>query len=293
MTAPRNQPPVTGFQRSFVIGVDRAVYWFSRHWLAVFNVLVLIYVGLPILAPVLMNAGADGPARVIYTMYKPMCHQMAQRSFFLFGEQYAYPREIAGTDLVPIEAYTGGIAEFQSVPADDWPAFFAAARRFIGNEQLGYKMALCERDIGIYGFVLIGGLVFGLLRYRVKVPALPLILFIIIGLGPIALDGFSQLFSYWAVPIDGSEPSGILATISNLLPLRESTPLLRALTGALFGFMLAWLAYPQVEKGMAGTREDLRVKLSRLEEPAADQPSPGNPVAGRPAAAPSENPKPE
>ena len=29
---------------------------------------------------------------------------------------------------------------------------------------------------------------------------------------------------------------------------------------------LAWLAYPQVEKGMSGTREDLRLKLSRLEE---------------------------
>jgi len=274
-----------------VVGVDRAVYWFSRHWLAVFNVLVLIYVGLPILAPVLMNAGADGPARVIYTMYKPMCHQMAQRSFFLFGEQYAYPREIAGTDLVPIEAYTDNIADFQGVSDGDWPAFFTAARRFVGNEQLGYKMALCERDIGIYGFVLIGGLVFGLLRYRVKIRPLPLILFIIIGLGPIALDGFSQLFSYWAIPIDGSEPTGIMATLSSLLPLRESTPMLRALTGALFGFMLAWLAYPQVEKGMAGTREDLRVKLSRLEEPASSQAASGKQVASRSAAAPSENPE--
>jgi uncharacterized membrane protein len=291
MTTPRKQQPVTGFQRSFVVGVDRAVYWFSRHWLAVFNVLVLIYVGLPILAPVLMNAGADGPARVIYTMYKPMCHQMAQRSFFLFGEQYAYPREIAGTDLVPIEAYTDNIADFQGVSDGDWPAFFTAARRFVGNEQLGYKMALCERDIGIYGFVLIGGLVFGLLRYRVKIRPLPLILFIIIGLGPIALDGFSQLFSYWAVPIDGSEPAGIMATLSGLLPLRESTPLLRALTGALFGFMLAWLAYPQVEKGMAGTREDLRVKLSRLEEPASGQPASGKQVASRTTVAPSENPE--
>ena len=266
MTVPQGPQPVTGRQRSVVIGIDRTVYWFSRHWLAVFNVLVLIYVGLPILAPALMNAGAEGPARVIYTMYKPMCHQMTQRSFFLFGEQYAYPREIAGTDLQPIEAYVDDIAEFENAPVDDWPAFFAAARRFTGNEQLGYKTALCERDIGIYGFVLIGGLVFGLLRYRIKVPALPLILFIIIGLGPIALDGFSQLFSYWATPTGGGEATGVLASLANLLPLRESTPFLRTFTGALFGFMLAWLAYPQVEKGMAGTREDLRLKLSNLDK---------------------------
>lgn len=266
MTVPQGPQPVTGRQRSVVIGIDRTVYWFSRHWLAVFNVLVLIYVGLPLLAPALMNAGVEGPARVIYTMYKPMCHQMTQRSFFLFGEQYAYPREIAGTDLQPIEAYVDDIAEFENAPVDDWPAFFAAARRFTGNEQMGYKTALCERDIGIYGFVLIGGLVFGLLRYRIKVPALPLILFIIIGLGPIALDGFSQLFSYWATPADGGEATGVLASLANLLPLRESTPFLRTFTGALFGFMLAWLAYPQVEKGMAGTREDLRLKLSNLDK---------------------------
>jgi uncharacterized membrane protein len=266
MPQPKDPQPVTGFQRSFVIGVDRVVYWFSRHWLAFFNVLILIYVGLPILAPVLMNAGADGPARAIYTIYKPMCHQMTQRSFFLFGEQYAYPRAVAGTDLQPIEAYVDGIDEFENVPVDDWPAFFAAARRFVGNDQMGYKMALCERDIGIYGFILIGGLVYGLVRKRFKVRPLPVILFIIIGLGPIALDGFSQLFSYWALPPDGSEPTGLLATVSNLLPLRESTPMLRLATGALFGFMLAWLAYPHVEKGMNGTRDDLRLKLSKIDD---------------------------
>jgi uncharacterized membrane protein len=266
MTSPREPQPLSGRQRSFVIGVDRAVYWFSRHWLAVFNVLVMIYVGLPILAPVLMNAGAEGPARVIYTIYKPMCHQMTQRSFFLFGEQYAYPRAVAGTELQPIEAYVDDIDEFRDVPVDDWPAFFAAARSFVGNDQLGYKIALCERDVGIYGFILIGGLIFGLLRYRIKIRPLPLILFIIIGLGPVALDGFSQLFSYWALPVDGSEPTGLMAAIANLLPLRESTPLVRTITGGLFGLMLVWLAYPQVEEGMAGTREDLRRKLSKIED---------------------------
>ena len=44
MSTPRGQKPLTGRQRSFVIGVDRAVYWFSRHWLAVFNVLHTIRV---------------------------------------------------------------------------------------------------------------------------------------------------------------------------------------------------------------------------------------------------------
>lgn len=266
MTTSPDNKPITGRQRSVVLGIDRSVYWFSKHWLAMFNLMALIYVGLPILAPFLMQAGLTAPARVIYTVYSPLCHQMTQRSFFLFGEQVAYPREVAGTNLTPIEAYIDEIPEFNGISADNWPAFFAAARRFVGNEQMGYKIALCERDIGIYGFVLIGGLIYGMIRNRVNVKPLPLILFIIIGLGPIALDGFSQLFSYWVTPATGSAGSGLIAQIQQLLPLRESTPAMRALTGALFGLMLVWLAYPQVNKGMLGTERDLAEKLRRVEE---------------------------
>lgn len=264
-TSPDKQP-ITGRQRSVVLGIDRSVHWFSKHWLAMFNLVALIYVGLPVLAPFLMQAGLTAPARVIYTVYSPLCHQMTQRSFFLFGEQVAYPREIADTNLKPIEAYIDEIPEFDGVSADHWPAFFAAARRFVGNDQMGYKMALCERDIGIYGFVLIGGLIYGMVRYRVNVKPLPLILFIIIGLGPIALDGFSQLFGYWVTPADGSAASGLMAQIQQLLPLRESTPAMRILTGALFGLMLVWLAYPQVNNGMLGTERGLAEKLRRVEE---------------------------
>jgi uncharacterized membrane protein len=263
MSSPTEDRPVTGWQRTLVVSIDRVVYSFSKHWLAVFNVVVLIYVGLPFLAPVLLNAGIQGPARVIYTMYSPLCHQMTQRSFFLFGEQPAYPREIAGTDYKPLEAYMGDLPEFNDVSAENWPAFFAAARSFKGNDQMGYKMALCERDIGIYGFVLVGGLVFAMLRNRVKIRALPFVLFVIIGMGPIAIDGFSQLISYWISPVSGAEATGIVATIQNVLPLRESTPMMRAFTGALFGFMLVWMTYPHVDAGMKGTTKSLGEKLRK------------------------------
>jgi uncharacterized membrane protein len=263
MTTSPEKKTVTGPQRSLVIGMDRLIYSLSRHWLAVFNIIVLIYVALPISAPILMKAGAVGPARLIYTMYSPMCHQMTQRSFFLFGEQSAYPREIAGTDLKPIEAYIDDIPEFEGVTAENWPAFFGAARAFRGNEQMGYKMALCERDIGIYGFVLVGGLLYAMLRNRVNIKGLPLLIFVVVGMGPIALDGFSQLFSYWGVPPDGSVPSGFAAAVANILPLRESTPAMRSLTGALFGLMLVWLTYPQVNAGMKGTERSLGEKLRK------------------------------
>ncbi|MEZ4643250.1 MAG: DUF2085 domain-containing protein [Chloroflexota bacterium] len=268
MTTPPKQP-VTGWQRDLVIRIDRGIYWFSKHWLAIFNAVIALYVGLPILAPVLMHAGITGPATTIYTLYKPMCHQMASRSFFLFGEQYAYPRTLAETELQPLESYTNTLPEFAGVEADNWVEFLYAARLFVGNEQLGYKMALCERDIAIYGFVLVGGLVYAILRLRFRVKPLSFLLFLLIGVGPIAFDGFSQLFSYYGTPIPGLPTEGfganLQAWLRSIFPLRESTPMLRTLTGALFGFSLVWLSYPHIDAGMQGTEQDLAQKLQRAE----------------------------
>ena len=246
--------------------IDRAMYRFSRRWLLYFNLIVGLYVGLPVLAPILMNAGAAGPARVIYTMYSPMCHQMASRSFFLFGEQIAYPRELAGTDLRPLEDYTAQIEAFETVDNGNWAQFFLAARQFVGNEQMGYKMALCERDIAIYGFVFFAGILYAGLRKRYQIKPLPIWVFILVGMGPIGWDGFSQLFSYYALPLDGSAPEGIRAMLANIFPLRESTPLLRTGTGALFGFMLAWLIYPHVDGGMKMSAREMEHKLRQLGE---------------------------
>ena len=239
------------------VAIDRAVYWLTRHWLAVFNMALAVYVGLPLLAPTLMQFGATGPARLIYLVYSPMCHQMASRSFFLYGDQYAYPRDIAGTDLVPFEAYMSDMTAFSGISTapEDWVSFLLPARRFTGNERMGYKTALCQRDMAIYGFILVGGLVYGLVRRRHKVKPLPLWAFLVLGIGPIALDGFSQLFSQYGVAL------APLSSLSQFLPLRESSPFLRTFTGALFGFMLVWLTYPHIDASMQGTERSLKKKL--------------------------------
>ncbi|MFW6182290.1 MAG: DUF2085 domain-containing protein [Chloroflexota bacterium] len=256
------QQPVTGWQRTVVVGLDRFVYWLASRWVAVFSFFAAIYVGLPILAPVLMNAGATGPARAIYTVYSPMCHQMASRSFFLFGEQPAYPRALANSELTPIEAYMPNIPEFAGVPTapEAWPQFLGPAREFVGNEQMGYKMALCERDIAIYGFVLIGSILYAFLRRRIDIKPLPFWAFVIIGMGPIALDGFSQLFSQYGVA------SEALSFLNEIFYLRESSPIQRTLTGALFGFTLVWMAYPHIDRGMRDTEETLGNKLRKAGE---------------------------
>jgi uncharacterized membrane protein len=250
--------PLSDRQRGLVIQIDRFLYWLSRHWLAVFNTAAAIYVGLPILAPVLMHYGAERPARAIYAGYSPMCHQMASRSFFLFGEQPAYPRAMAAGELTPIEQYMAQIPQFAGIASEDWQRFTVAARSFIGNQEMGYKMALCERDISIYGFVLLGGIAFAVLRRFTTVKGLPLLAFLVLGMGPIGLDGFSQLFGYMF------SGSGATNFLSSIFPLRESTPLLRVLTGGWFGLSLVWLAYPQIGAGMRQTERELREKLGRI-----------------------------
>ena len=46
-----------------------------------------------------MQAGATGPARVIYGLYGGLCHQLGYRSWYLFGERAAYPRDIFESDF--------------------------------------------------------------------------------------------------------------------------------------------------------------------------------------------------
>ena len=244
--------------------IDRIFYTLARRWLLFINLAVGIYVALPILAPVLMNAGMTGPASLIYRAYSPMCHQLASRSFFLFGEQPAYPRAIAGSSLTPIEAFMPDIPEFAEASADpaQWSTFLLPARAFRGNEQMGYKMALCQRDIGIYLSILVGGLIYGIVRRRGPVKPLPFWLFLIIGLGPIALDGFSQLFSQMFVGLG-------LESLTNLFPLRESSPLLRSLTGMIMGLSVVWLIYPRLDEQFTMTANDIGRRLA-AREAAAD-----------------------
>ncbi len=219
--------------------LDRSVLWTARHWLALFNLVVFVYVGLPFAAPALMAAGIETPARGIYFMYSNLCHQFAFRSWFLFGEQPVYPRAAAGTDWESFQSATG-------IDEGD----FAAARAFVGNDQVGYKVAFCQRDVAIYGGILLAGLVYAGLRERFKIRPLKWYFWVLLGLGPIALDGFSQLLT--------QPPYDLLRGF------RESTPFLRTLTGGLFGAMNVWLAYPYLQDSMQESAQVLEAKAARI-----------------------------
>lgn len=194
--------------------ITRLVRGLSRRWLMLANVALGLSVGLPLLAPVLMEAGYQGLAEAIHTLYYLSCHQLPERSYFLFGPAVYYGR-----------------SELIALAGEGLPL------RFVGNAQVGYKMAVCQRCAAIYAGWLLCGIGFGLVRDRIRPLALkkaPLLLV------PIAVDGFGQLFGAW-----------------------ESTWLTRSITGLLFGLAVVWLTYPYIEEGMRDIRYEAEAQLAK------------------------------
>ncbi len=109
--------------------IDRLARWLARHWLATFNIFVAIFIGLPFLAPVLAHVGAAGPARLIYAIYAPTCHQLPERSFWLFGPQAVYTVPELESDGAPLTGLN--ILQRQAL-------------RFDGLPETGYKVAICR-----------------------------------------------------------------------------------------------------------------------------------------------------
>lgn len=220
---------------------DSITRFLGNHYLSLLNIFLLIYIGLPFLAPVLMKTGSTLPASLIYRVYSPMCHQLAFRSWFLFGAQPYYPRELAGVQgVTPYEA----LANTQEVDV-------VQARNFLGNEAVGYKVALCQRDVAIYGFMLLFGVMYSLTGRKLR--SLPWYIWVVVGMVPIALDGFSQL------------PS-LAEGLPAWLPFRESTPLYRTLTGGLFGWVTAWYLFPMLEETARETRRIFQRKSAVIEQ---------------------------
>jgi uncharacterized membrane protein len=218
--------------RRFIMAVDRIVLFITRFWLWLAIISIMIFAGLPSLAPVLMHVGMTAPAEWIYKAYSLTCHQLAYRTFFFFGTQSSYTIDQLQHAL--------------NVTNDAADAFFW--RDFIGNAQLGYKMAWCERDAAIYVAMILAFVVMGL--FNRAIPKLDWRVYIIIAILPMALDGAWQLVT---------SPLHILP----FLPVHESTALLRTITGALFGTGSVWLVFPYLADAMRDAHRDARYQFER------------------------------
>ena len=252
---PSNNPPLV---RSFIRGLQSLADMMTRKWLWVLNGFFALLLGGALLTPMLMQAGLTAPANVLYTIYSFTCHQLPERSYFLFTPQ-------------------GFITTYEKdevVAAGADPTNVLTMREFVGNTEVGYKAAFSDRMFSMYGGALIGGLIYGLLARRNKwVQPLPIWALILMAI-PMAIDGSTHLISdlpnlpvsgfrdvnAWAYPIFGNQPE-IFYTGSTTGTLNMW---LRLFTGLLFGIGVALFAYPFLGMGFYDIHEEYEETRARV-----------------------------
>ncbi len=238
-------------KRSLAISANRLVYRLARHWMVVFALLAGLYAGLPWLAPIFMRAGWTGAGRAIYAVYSTQCHQLPQRSFFLFGRQTMY-------SLAQVQALVG--------PTNN-PLVL---RQFNGNAEMGWKVAWSDRMVSMYTGLLVVGLLCWPLRKRLR--PLPVWGFGLLLL-PMLVDGLTHMISDFAGLGQGFRDGNawLAALTGHALPaafyagdaLGSFNEWMRLITGALFALAVVWFAFPYLERSMADVAAQIEAKFRR------------------------------
>lgn len=223
------------------IRMKRVVSAIARHWLLFLNLFVAVWVGLPWLAPVFMNLGWTDAGQAIYLLYSFQCHQLPERSYFLFGRQAMY-----------------SLADIQAAwQITDNPMIL---RQFIGNPDMGWKVAWSDRMVSMYTSILLGGLLYGLVRKWMKPLSFWAFALLLV---PMLIDGGTHMISDLAGIGQGFRDTNLwLQTITNNSfsasfyqgdALGSFNSWMRLITGLLFGLALVGFAFPHVNESFADT----------------------------------------
>jgi uncharacterized membrane protein len=244
--------PTTAGRRTWAIWLNRVVYWLSRHWLLPISFLIGVYAGLPWLAPIFMEMGWISAGNAIYLLYATQCHQLPQRSFFLFGNQAMY-----------------SLTEVQTAWQNtNDPSIL---RQFMGDPAMGWKVAWSDRMVFMYTTLLLWGVLFWLLRKRLKpLPWWGLVLLLL----PMAIDGSSHLVSDFTagIGLGFRDSNAWLATLTNDTfsatfyagdALGSFNSSMRLITGLLFSLGIVWVLYPRLHRGFISTASQIEEKLHK------------------------------
>jgi uncharacterized membrane protein len=204
-------------------------------WFTLFGVIMGVVVVFPILAPIFMAIGWSAIGKAIYFIYSFLCHQLPERSYFLFGSKLTY-----------------SLAEIQAAWQNTTNPLIL--RQFIGNPEMGWKAAWSDRMVSMYTATWVFGLLWWPLRRRLKpLPWWGLVLFLL----PMAVDGLSHFLSDLAGIGDGFRDSNAWLAVltNNTLPIGfyvgdawgSFNSLMRLLTGMLFGIGIIWFSFPYLD----------------------------------------------
>jgi uncharacterized membrane protein len=221
-----------------------------RYWIISLSIALGIYVGLPFLAPVFIHVGLNGAGRVVYFIYSWLCHQLPERSYFLFGSKFTY-----------------SLAEVQNA----WQNTLnpVILRQFIGNPEMGWKVAWSDRMVSMFTSMWLFGLLWWPARRRLKpLPWWGLVLFLL----PMALDGTSHFVSDLAGIGQGFRVENLwLAQLTHHIfqasfysgeAWGSFNSLMRLLTGLMFGIGSVWYTYPYLDKAFAPQDRSIIMKAA-------------------------------
>lgn len=231
----------------------------ARHWLVIFLLIYGLANALPFAAPVFMKLGWTGAGDAVYTFYSALCHQMAQRSFFLFGEQAMYRPE-----QLPLALTGHGGTDMMLL------------RHFQGNDVLGWKVAWSDRMISLYSGAWLVGLVYwGVTRVRTIRPisGWTFALFLL----PIALDGGTHMISdsLDSVVSGFRYDNAWLATLTgNTLPASfyngdawgSFNSIMRMVTGLVAATGVVWFVFPWLDRSARRTIYEIDLRRVRIAE---------------------------
>ncbi len=245
------QAAVSDCTARFILSVDRFALNLGQHWLLYLNLGLGVLVLAPFVAPALMSIGATLPAQAIYLFYSFLCHQLPERSYFLFGPKISY-----------------SFAEIGRV----WPyEDMLTLRQFIGTADIGWKVAWSDRMVSLFGGLWVGGLLYALPRKRL--PRLSPIVWLLLGVLPLFLDGASHAVNDVLAGLSGTgfrDTNAWLQFLTgNIFPatfyagdgVGSFNNLMRNVTGALFGLLTVWFIYPLIEPAMRETAFHAQAKL--------------------------------
>jgi uncharacterized membrane protein len=224
--------------------------WIARHWLLVINLALGLFIGGTMLPPLLMSLGLQGPARVMYAFYSLHCHQLPQRSYFLFGPH--------------------GIDTYSQTQVIAWGADAGHMRAFVGNSAIGFKLGMAQRNTTIFATFFLAGLAFGLVRGRLRGLRWSVFLLLVL---PVVLDGGSHVVSE-ITGLGFRESNTWLASLTGgVFPesfyagtvIGSFNWLMRTLTGALFAMACVWFTYPKIGGGMAVSSNGIGARPSGVQ----------------------------
>jgi uncharacterized membrane protein len=244
--------------RVALTGVERWTYHLSRYWILIFGVIWGLYVGLPFLAPVFMKLGWETPARMIYLAYSFLCHQLPQRSYFLFGSKFTYP-----------------LSEIQAVWQNTRNPLIL--RQFIGNAEIGWKVAWSDRMVSMFTSMWLFVILWRPLRRWLKpLPWWGLVLFLL----PMAVDGVSHLISdLYGIGQGFRDSNAWLANLTNYAfspgfyagdAWGSFNSLMRLLTGVSFGLGIVWFGFSYLDDAFSQQGRYLESRLNTYQQKTVD-----------------------